>query len=232
VNEELPLQLAHAYRAGATEVLLPRRADIELLLAGAGFEPTAVRPHGSQMVNVTVARLRTIPDIVGPSMRVLMCGLNPSLYAADQGVNFARPGNRLWPAALAAGLVTRDRDPFDALETHGVGWTDLVKRATVGAAEIGGDEYRVGVTRLRRVVEWLAPRVVCFIGLAGWRAAIDRRATAGVQSDGFAGAAAYLMPNTSGLNARSQHTDFVDHLTAVAAMAGPERSYGGCVRPH
>ena len=34
-----------------------------------------------------------------------MCGLNPSLYAADAGVGFARPGNRFWPAALAAGIV-------------------------------------------------------------------------------------------------------------------------------
>ena len=51
-------------------------------------------------------------------MRVLVAGLNPSLYTADAGVGYARPGNRFWPAALASGLVTRDRDPMSALRDH------------------------------------------------------------------------------------------------------------------
>ena len=63
-------------------------------------------------------------------MRLLVCGLNPSIYSADAGVGYARPGNRFWPAAIAAGLVTEDRDPRHALSHHGVGITDLVKRAT------------------------------------------------------------------------------------------------------
>ena len=41
-------------------------------------------------------------------MRLFVCGLNPSVYSADAGVGFARPGNRFWPAALAAGIVTTD----------------------------------------------------------------------------------------------------------------------------
>ena len=32
--------------------------------------------------------------------------LNPSEHAADAGVGYVTPGNRFWPAALAAGLVT------------------------------------------------------------------------------------------------------------------------------
>ena len=66
-------------------------------------------------------------------MRLLVVGLNPSLYSADVGVGYRRPGNRFWPAALGAGLVTRDRDPSHALRVHGVGMTDLVKRATSNA---------------------------------------------------------------------------------------------------
>ena len=44
-------------------------------------------------------RARTLPDVVGPGMRLLVVGLNPSIYSADVGVGYARPGNRFWPAA-------------------------------------------------------------------------------------------------------------------------------------
>jgi TDG/mug DNA glycosylase family protein len=152
-------------------------------------------------------------------MRLLFCGLNPSLYAADAGVGFARPGNRFWPAAIAAGIVTRDRDARHALRQHGVGMTDLVKRASVGAMELTRDEYRDGAARVERLVRRLQPGAVCFVGLAGWRAAIDRTAQAGVQPDGFAGAPAYVMPNTSGLNARVPLGELADHLRAAAALA-------------
>ncbi len=81
-------------------------------------------------------------------MRLLVCGLNPSVYSADAGRGFARPGNRYWPAALAAGIVSRDRDTRHALLHHGVGMTDLVKRATPRADELTIDEYRDGVERV------------------------------------------------------------------------------------
>ena len=99
-------------------------------------------------------------------MRLLLCGLNPSLYSADVGMGFARPGNRFWPAALAAGVVTRDRDARHLLLHDRVGMTDLVKRATVGAQELTRDEYREGAARVERLVRWLRPGAVCFVGLA------------------------------------------------------------------
>jgi TDG/mug DNA glycosylase family protein len=165
-------------------------------------------------------RARTLPDYVDTDMRMLVCGLNPSLYSADRGVGFARPGNRFWPAALAAGVVTRDRDPRHALTVHGMGMTDLVKRATPRADELTRDEYQVGVARLRRLVRWLRPKVVCFVGLAGYRAAVDRRARPGPLPDGFEGAAAHLMPNPSGVNAHVQVDDLAAHLRAAIALAG------------
>ena len=152
-------------------------------------------------------------------MRILVCGLNPSVYAADRGVGFARPGNRFWPAALAAGIVSRDRDPTHALTHHGIGMTDLVKRATPRADALTREEFRDGAARLTRLVEWLRPGVVCFLGLSGWRAAIERRASAGEQPDGLGGVPAYVMPNPSGINAHASLDDLVAHLRAAAAVA-------------
>jgi double-stranded uracil-DNA glycosylase len=190
------------------------REWVEPLCDGAGF--AIERVTGAR---VRARRLLTLPDTVGPTMRLLVCGLNPSVYSAERGVGYARPGNRFWPAAVRAGLVTRELDGRHALLVDGVGLTDLVKRATVAASELAGDEYRAGVERLTRLVTWLRPGAVCFVGLAGWRAAVDRTAVPGPVAAGFAGTPAYVMPSTSGLNARTSLQELADHLRAAAGLS-------------
>ena len=197
----------------------PRRDDI---VRGAGFTQLRVGAGEPGSTHVVEARReRELPDIVGPGMTLLLVGLNPSLYAADAGIGFARPGNRFWPAALAAGLATVDRDPRDLLRRHHVGMTDLVKRATVGADALGVDEYRTGLARVERLCAWLGPHAVCFLGLDGWRKAVDRKAGTGWQERPIGGSPAYVMPNPSGLNAHATVAGLADHLrTAAAGPAG------------
>jgi double-stranded uracil-DNA glycosylase len=193
------------------------------VLVGAGFGVEHLSVFARAVAPPLVARatrLRTLPDTVGPGMRLLMCGLNPSLYAADFGVGFARPGNRFWPALLAAGLAAVPRSPLLALREHGIGMTDLVKRATVGASELRVAEYRAGLARVSRLVAWLRPGAVCFVGLAGWRAAVDRRARPGVQAVGIGDVPVYVMPSTSGLNAAYPLASLVRDLRAAAELAG------------
>ena len=191
------------------------------VLVGAGFslEDSAVDRRSADRLDVLATRARTLPDVVGPNMRLLLCGLNPSVYSADVGTGFARPGNRFWPAALAAGIVTRDRDTRHAFLEHGIGMTDLVKRATPRADALSKEEYREGAARLERLVRWLRPRVVVFVGLGGYRDAVDRLATAGLQQGRFGGVAAYVMPNPSGINAHVTVDDLAAHLRAAADLA-------------
>jgi TDG/mug DNA glycosylase family protein len=188
------------------------------IMVGAGFDVGALTVH-DDVVRVSAVRARTLADTVGPGMRLLMVGLNPSLYAADAGVGYARPGNRFWPALLAAGLATNDRDAFRALTVDGIGMTDVVKRPTVGAKEIGVAEYRHGMARVEGLVRWLTPAVVCMVGLTGWRAAVDAGARAGLQPELFGGRPVYVMPSTSGANAHAQRPELVAHLRAAAAAA-------------
>jgi len=188
------------------------------VLVGAGFEDIVVSRDGD-VVRADAIRARSLADTVGPGMRLLVVGLNPSLYAADQGVAFGRPGNRFWPAALGAGLLGRDRDPVDALTSHGVGITDLVKRASVGAGEIDRAEYRAGMARIDRLARWLAPAALCMVGLAGWRAAVDPTAVAGLQDERVGGRPTYVMPSTSGVNAHASLDDLVGHFAAAGACA-------------
>jgi TDG/mug DNA glycosylase family protein len=189
--------------------------------AGFGIEVVSHREarDGVDMIAVRAERARTLSDTVAGSMRLVVCGLNPSVYSADVGVPFARPGNRFWPAALDAGLVSVDRDPAAALRDHGIGMTDLVKRATPRADELTRDEYRAGVARLEALTAWLRPGAVCFVGLAGWRAAVDRTAQPGPQPAGLGEVPVYVMPSTSGVNARVSPAELSRHLRAAAALA-------------
>jgi double-stranded uracil-DNA glycosylase len=188
------------------------------VLVGAGFDRVRIESD-DDLLRVRARRARTLADTVGPAMRMLVVGLNPSLYSADAGVGFARPGNRFWPAAIAAGLVTRRCDPGHALRTHGVGMTDIVKRATVGARELTAAEYRRGLVRVERLTRWLAPAVVCVVGLSGWRAAVDAGAAPGPQATPFGDRPVYVMPSTSGANAHAQLPALVAHFEAAAALA-------------
>ena len=51
----------------------------------------------------------TVPDLVGPGLKLLFVGINPGLWTAATQTHFAHPGNRFYPALLAAGVI----DPPD-----------------------------------------------------------------------------------------------------------------------
>ena len=189
------------------------------LVIGAGFLPCGKIVKKLSGFELQLKRIRSLPDTVGPSMRVLIVGLNPSPYSADHGIGYGRPGNRFWPAALKAGLVSIDRDPRHALSCHGVGMTDLVRRTTARADQVERVEFEAGFERAQRLVTWLRPKVCCFVGLSGWRQVVNRKAVAGWQASSIGGSLVYVMPHTSGLNAHSRLEDLVGHLLAVSARA-------------
>ena len=190
---------------------------LRAVVEGAGFVVEEVTVKGRH-IELLATRARMLPDFVRPGLRVLFCGYNPSLYAADHGVPFARPGNRFWPAALAAGLVTVDRDPWHAVTHHSVGFTDMVKRASVAAAELTEVELHTGLERVTALCEWLAPAIVCILGIGVWRDLVDRTAGVGWQERTLGRSRVYVMPNPSGLNASTQHGGYVEHLTRVSGL--------------
>src|SRR3954453_13931715 len=98
-----------------------------------------------------------IPDLVGPQVRVLLVGINPSLYSGWSGRHFARPGNRLWRTLHEAGFTDRLLHPPqpDDLLRAGPGITNLVARATARADELTDDEIRAGVDPLARLIRRL-----------------------------------------------------------------------------
>ena len=224
--EALPLLFHRAHRnlptgARIDVAVAPELPDDLLvdLVAGAGWwRQDGPTDAGGRRV-VRVERRHTLADSVGPGMRLLVCGINPSPYSADVGVGYGRPGNRYWPAALAAGIAPVDRDPVAALAA-GTGMTDFAKRATAKATEVTRAEHEEGFARVTRLVAWLRPGAVCFVGLSGWRTVVDRLAGPGVQPEPIAGRPAYVMPSTSGLNARTPPAELARHLATAWDLGG------------
>jgi TDG/mug DNA glycosylase family protein len=153
-----------------------------------------------------------IPDLVGAGLRVLLVGINPSLYSGWSGYHFARPGNRLWRTLHEAGFSDRQLHPTDTGEilAAGLGITNLVARATARADELSAEEIRAGVGPLRRLVRrcrrrWGGPGHVAILGVSAYRVAFDRpRARVGDQAEQLEGAELWVLPNPSGLNAHYQ----------------------------
>ncbi|MEZ5407750.1 MAG: mismatch-specific DNA-glycosylase [Acidimicrobiales bacterium] len=201
-------------------------AELADVAHGAGFDELHIT-RDPPTLTLSGARARTLADTVGPGLRLLLVGLNPSLYSADAGFAFARPGNRFWPALAAAGIHDGPRNPARLARPGGIGFTDLVKRATRQAGELSATELADGLARIDRLAQWLEPAAVCFLGLSGWRAAVDRRAIAGWQDRPVGGRPAYVMPNPSGLNAHATVASLAEHLRTAWAGPSPGSSDAG-----
>ena len=172
--------------------------------------------RGPTKEELAAAYGRAVPDLVRPGLRVLLVGINPSLWTGWSGYHFGRPSNRLWPTLHQAGLTDRRLRPEDAAEllAAGIGITNLVNRATARADELTDDEIRAGVPRLEATVRTYAPGTVAVLGITAYRTAFARpKATVGPQPETVEGAALWVLPNPSGLNAHYQQPD----LTAVYA---------------
>jgi len=123
---------------------------------------------------------RTLPDYLRPGLDLVFVGINPGLYSVQRGHYFARPTSRFWPAfsrsVLSApvrrslGLATLGPGQDSALLKYGIGFTDVVKRPSSGAADLRLADYQEWAPRLRRRLARYKPRVACFHGLTAYRA--------------------------------------------------------------
>jgi TDG/mug DNA glycosylase family protein len=176
-----------------------------------------IRPTREDLL---AARGKTLPDLIAPGLRVLFCGINPGLYTAAVGHHFARPGNRFWPALYQAGFTERLYSPYeeDKLLDLGLGLTNLVERATAGAADLAKEELRVGAERLKQKVHKFRPRAVAILGLGAYRTAFGRPdAGLGLQTEGMGETAVWVLPSPSGANAYYQPKVLVGMLEMLKA---------------
>jgi TDG/mug DNA glycosylase family protein len=175
--------------------------------------------------DLAAARNRTIPDVLPPpgaELRVLFCGINPSLYSAATGWHFARPGNRFWPALHRSGFTPRQLAPREQhlLPGYGLGITNLVARATAQAAELDDAELLAGGERLAALTRRHRPRILAIAGVTAYRTAFGHpRASTGPQPPAPDGPRVWVLPNPSGLNAHWTLDTIAGAFAAVRAAA-------------
>lgn len=188
--------------------------------------PGGVRPSRADLES---ARSTTVPDLLGPGLRLLICGINPSLWAAATRAHFARPGNRFWPALYEAGLTGHLVDCSTGMSgedrahvvARGIGITNLVRRATARADELDPAEFVAGRERLAEIVAERRPAVVAVAGVTAYRHAFaDPRAVLGRQGRELAGAQLWALPSSSGLNAHASRASLAEAFAEAGRAAG------------
>jgi len=151
-----------------------------------------------------------VRDLNLDTCRLLIVGINPGLLSEAVDAPFARPGNRFWPALHAAGITSMLIDARDGLtpahhaelRRQGLGFTNIVPRATAVASELSREEYVAGGRALEEKVARHRPEIVMVAGIGAYRLAFRRpRATVGLQEERIGGAETWVVPNPSGLNA-------------------------------
>jgi double-stranded uracil-DNA glycosylase len=180
-------------------------------------------------------RGQEVSDLVGPGLKLLFVGINPGLWTAAVQTHFAHPTNRFYPALAAAGITDYEVDRVAGMTAadrahllaRGVGITNLVQRATARASELSREELREGGERLQRFVAEHRPAVVAIAGISAYRDAFgERGAVLGRQPETlqsatqWSGAALWVVPNPSGLNAHETAATLAAAYAAPAAEAG------------
>jgi double-stranded uracil-DNA glycosylase len=188
-------------------------------------------PRRPTKADLAAAAGRTVPDVIGPGLCILFCGINPGLYSGAVGQHFARPGNRFWPALHAAGLTPRLLSPYEERELLALryGITNIVEYATATAAELPVSDLVRGAKALDTKVRRFRPRLLAVLGVTAYRTAFGRpKATLGRQPETIGGTAIWVLPNPSGLNAHYTPTSLAPLFRAVrdaAEASGGHRSH-------
>ena len=174
-------------------------------------------------------RDQTVPDLIGPGLRLLFVGINPGLWTAAANTHFAHPGNRFYPALHEAGITAYRLEVSNGMAAsdrhhlleRGIGITNLVRRATARADELERAELVAGARRLETTVGEWKPNAVAVVGIGAYRVAFSNpKAVAGRQPDLLGGAHVFVLGNPSGLNAHETVATLAGSFRAAAQTAG------------
>jgi double-stranded uracil-DNA glycosylase len=163
--------------------------------------------------------MKTLPDYLRKGMKLVIVGCNPSESSVRAGHYYAGRGNQFWPTLYESGVVP---EPFDYPDDRriiefGIGLTDLVKRPTKGIEELNREDFAEGRIVLAQKLEEFAPRVIAFNGKMTYEQFAQRKCRYGLQKGSLYGAQIYVLPSTSGQNARGK-TERVKHFRNLARL--------------
>jgi TDG/mug DNA glycosylase family protein len=163
-----------------------------------------------------------VPDVLGPELRCVFCGINPGRVSAAAAAHFANPRNDFWRLLHDSGFTPRLYAPADqfALLELGLGLTNAAYRTTPGSGDLRRADF--DGARLAALVRKLRPNAIAFVGKEAYRGAFGERAALGPQARSLDDTALYVLPSTSPANAAVPYAERLHWFRALREWLEPE----------
>lgn len=162
-----------------------------------------------------------LPDLLGPGLRLVICGSAAGTVSALRGAYYAGPSNKFWPTLAAIGLTPRLLQPeeFPLMLGFGIGLTDLAKHASGPDAAIRRDHYDPEGLAAR--IRACRPGMLAFNGKRAAATFLDVKGTAlpfGKGPDLPDFPSIFILPSTSGLASRSWDAAYWHRMAEAANL--------------
>ncbi len=171
--------------------------------------------------------LSAVPDILGPGLEAVFCGINPGRASAAAGAAFANPRNDFWRLLHDAGFTPRQLAPEDqfSLLDYGLGLTNAARRTTRGSSDLRRADYEGTAERLEQLANELEPLLIAFVGKAAYEGTFRERPELGLQERRFPSTLLYVLPSTSPANAAVPYDERLRWFSALGQMLEPAPRY-------
>ena len=161
-----------------------------------------------------------VPDVLGPNLRAIFCGINPGRVSAAARAHFANPRNDFWRLLHAAGFTPRLLDPSEQFEvlSYGIGITNAAYRTTRGSSDLRKSDFAGSAERLERLAAELHPRAIGFVGKEAYRGPFGGRPEHGLQERRLGETLLFVLPSTSPANAAVPWEERLRWFRALRAL--------------
>ena len=149
------------------------------------------------------AAASAVPDVLGPDLSVVFCGINPGFVSDAAKAHFANPRNDFWRLLHAAGFTSRLYTPDEQFEVldEGIGLTNAAPRTTRGSGDLRRADFAGAAERLEQLALELQPGWIAFVGKEAYRGAFNERPELGRQERRLGETRLFVLPSTSPANA-------------------------------
>ena len=161
-----------------------------------------------------------VPDVLGPGLSVVFCGINPGRWSAAAAAHFANPRNDFWRLLAEAGLTPRQLSPEEQWELLdlGFGLTNAAERTTPGSSDLRRADFAGSAERLECIAVELRPRFIAFVGKAAYEGAFRERPALGLQERRLGETRLFVLPSTSPANAAVPYEQRLQWFHALAEL--------------
>jgi TDG/mug DNA glycosylase family protein len=162
-----------------------------------------------------------LPDVLGPGLRVLFCGINPGRVSAAAGQHFANPRNDFWRLLHAAGFTSRLLEPGEQerLLDDGCGVTNAAYRTTAGSGDLRRVDFEGAEERLEEIARTFRPGWIGIVGKEAYRGAFGERPELGLQERPLEDTKLFVLPSTSPANAAVSWAERLRWFEELAALS-------------